>query len=70
MKCMNFRNTLSALVPIGGTLMAASAKADQPQGTYGHGYGMMCDYSPQSNVNLSAEQRGKSWRNGYGMWGK
>ncbi|MFH1871572.1 MAG: Spy/CpxP family protein refolding chaperone [Pseudomonadota bacterium] len=89
MKRMNFRKTLSAVVLIGGTLMAASAMADQPQGAYGHGYGMMGgygqgysmgrgmmggydqnqgygmgpgmmgDYGPQSHVNLSAEQRGK-----------
>ena len=99
MKRMNLRKTLSAVVLIGGTMMAASAMADQPQGAYGHGYGMMGgygpgygqgqgynmgpgmmggygqgygqnqgygmgpgmmgDYGPQSNVNLSAEQRGK-----------
>jgi len=87
MKRMNFHKTLSAFVLIGGTLMAASAIADQPQGAYGHGMmggygqgygmgpgmmggygqnqrygmgpGMMGDYGPQSNVNLSAEQRGK-----------
>ena len=95
MKRMNLRKTLSAAVLIGGTMVAASAMADQPQGAYGPGYnmgpgmmggysqgqgygmgpgmmggygqgtgygmgpGMMGDYGPQSNLNLSAEQRGK-----------
>jgi len=40
MKRMNLRKTLGAAVLIGGTMMAASAVADQPQGAYGHGYGM------------------------------
>lgn len=44
MKRIKFRNTLSAVVLIGGTLMAASAMAGQPQGAYGHGNGMMGDY--------------------------
>lgn len=95
MKRMNLRKTLGAVAVIGGTMMAASAMADQPQGANGHGYGMMGgygqgqgynmgpgmmgghgqgygqsqgygmgpgmmgDYGPQSNVNLSPEQRGK-----------
>ncbi len=93
MKRMNLRKALSAAILIGGTMMAASAVADQPQGAYGHGMmggygqgygqnqgynmghgmmggygqgqgygmgpGMMGDYGPQSNVNLSAEQRSK-----------
>ena len=95
MKRINFRKTLGAVVLVGGTIMAASAMADQPQAAYGHGYGMMGgrgqgqgynmgpgmmggygqgygqnqgygmgpgmmgDYGPQSNLNLSAEQRGK-----------
>jgi len=93
MKRTNLRKTLGAVLLIGGTMMAASAMAEQPQGAYGHGYGMMGgygpgygqgrgynmgpgmmggygqgygmgpgmmgDYGPQSNVNLSAEQRGK-----------
>ena len=75
MNRMNLRKTLSAVVLIGGSMMAASAMADQPQGAYGRGYGMMGgygqgsgygmgpgmmgDYGPQSNLNLSAEQRGK-----------
>lgn len=88
MKRMYFQKTLSAVLLIGGTLMAASVMADQPQGAYGHRYGMMgggpghsmgpgmmggCgqnqsygmgpgmmgNYGPQSNVNLSEEQRGK-----------
>lgn len=99
MKRMNLRKTLGTVVLIGGSMMAASAMADQPQGAYGHGYGMMGgygsgygqgsgynmgpgmmggygrgygqgsdygmgpgmmgDYGPQSNLNLSAEQRGK-----------
>ena len=77
MKRMNLCKTLSAAVLIGGTMMAASAIADQPQGAYGHGMmggygqaygqnqgygmgpGMMGDYGPQSNQSLSAEQRGK-----------
>jgi len=40
MKRMNLRKTLSAAVLIGGTVMAASALADPPQGAYGPGYGM------------------------------
>jgi len=40
MKSMNLRKTLSAAVLIGGTVMAASALADPPQGAYGPGYGM------------------------------
>lgn len=75
MNRMNLRKTLSAVVLIGGSMMAASAMADQPQGAYGRGYGMMGgygqgsgygmgpgmmgDYGSQSNLNLSAEQRGK-----------
>jgi Spy/CpxP family protein refolding chaperone len=97
MKCTNLCKTLSTVVLIGGTMMAASAIADQPQGAYSHGMmggygpgygqgqgynmgpgmmggygqgygqnqgygmgpGMMGDYGPQSNQSLSAEQRGK-----------
>ncbi|MBE0614622.1 MAG: Spy/CpxP family protein refolding chaperone [Burkholderiales bacterium] len=103
MKRINFRKALGAVTLIGGTMMAASAMADQPQGAYGHGMmggygpgygqgqgynmgpgmmggygqgygrnqgygqnqgygmgpGMMGDYGPQANVNLSPEQRGK-----------
>jgi Spy/CpxP family protein refolding chaperone len=39
MKRMNLRKTLGAAVLIGGTFAAASALADPPQGTNGHGYG-------------------------------
>ncbi len=40
MNRMNLRKTLSAAVLIGGTIVAASALADQPRGGYGAGYGM------------------------------
>jgi Spy/CpxP family protein refolding chaperone len=40
MNRMNLRKTLSAAVLIGGTIVAASALADQPRGGYGPGYGM------------------------------
>jgi len=43
---MNLRKTLGAVALIGGTMIAASAMADQPQGVYGHGYGMMGGYGP------------------------
>ena len=72
MRRMNLRRTLSSalFVLTGGPILATSALA-QSQGGYGMGSGgMMGDYGPQSNVNLRAEQRGKSWRNGYGMSGK
>lgn len=36
----NLRKTLNAAALIGGTIMAASALADAPQGAYGSGYGM------------------------------
>lgn len=60
MKRINFRNTLSAVVLIGGTLMAASAMAVQPQGAYGHGYGMMGGYGQGYNM-------GPGMMNGYGQ---
>ena len=65
MKRMNLRKTLSAAVLIGGTMMAASAMADQPQGAYGHGYGMMGGYGPGYG-----QGSGYNMGNGYGMWGK
>ena len=40
MKRMNLCKTLSAAVLIGGTIVAASALADQPRPGYGPGYGM------------------------------
>jgi Spy/CpxP family protein refolding chaperone len=40
MKRMNLRQTLGAVVLIGGTMVGASALADPPQHAYGHGYGM------------------------------
>jgi Spy/CpxP family protein refolding chaperone len=40
MKRTNLRKTLSAAALIGATVIATSALADPPQGTYGPGYGM------------------------------
>lgn len=40
----NLRKTLNAAALIGGTIMAASALADAPQGAYGSGSGMMGGY--------------------------
>ncbi len=40
MKCMNLRRTLGAAILIGGTMVGASALADPPQDSYGHGFGM------------------------------
>jgi Spy/CpxP family protein refolding chaperone len=40
MKRMNLRKTLGAAVLMGGTIVAATALADPPQGGYGPGYGM------------------------------
>jgi Spy/CpxP family protein refolding chaperone len=75
MKRMNLRKTLSAAILMGGTIVAASALADQPQGAYGPGYGMgpgmmggsdygmgpgmMGGYGTRSDLNLTAEQRSK-----------
>jgi Spy/CpxP family protein refolding chaperone len=75
MKRMNLRKTLSAAVLMGGTIVAASALADPPQGAYGPGYGMgpgmmggsdygmgpgmMGGYGTRSDLNLTAEQRSK-----------
>ena len=59
----NFRGTLGAAVMIGGSMIAASAMADQAQGSRGNGYnmgpGMMGGYGRGSDLNLSAEQRSK-----------
>lgn len=54
MKRMNLRKTMSAMVLIGATMMAASAMADQPQGAYGHA--MMVAYG-----------QGYGQNQGYGM---
>ena len=60
MKRINFRKTLGAVVLIGGTIMAASATADQPQGAYGHG--MMGGYGPGYG-------QGQGYNMGPGMMG-
>jgi len=64
MKRMNLRKTLSAAVLIGGTIAAASAMADQPQGAYGHG--MMGGYGPGYG-QASGYGMGPGMMGGYGM---
>ncbi len=63
MRRMNLRKTLSAAVLIGGTIVAASALADQPRGGYGAGYGMgsgmMGGYGTGSGLDLTREQRSR-----------
>jgi len=50
MKRMHLRMTLSAAVWMGGSIVAASAMADHPQGAYGHGPGMMGGYGIGSDM--------------------
>ncbi|MGP1677639.1 MAG: Spy/CpxP family protein refolding chaperone [Burkholderiales bacterium] len=64
MKRMNLRKTLGAVVLIGGTIMAASAMADQPQGAYGHG--MMGGYGPGYGQG-SGYNMGPGMMGGYGQ---
>ncbi|MEO8135463.1 MAG: Spy/CpxP family protein refolding chaperone [Betaproteobacteria bacterium] len=78
MKRMNLRNTLSAALLAGGTLVGASALADSPQGGYGPGrdmgsgmmggygmgQGMMGDYG--SGYGMGPGMMG-DYGSGYGM---
>ena len=70
MKRINFRRTLGAAVLIGGSMIAASAMADQAQGAYSNGYnmgpGMMGGYGQAQGYGMGPDMMG-SYGSGYGQ---
>ncbi|MEO8652752.1 MAG: Spy/CpxP family protein refolding chaperone [Ramlibacter sp.] len=70
MKRINFRRMLGAAVLIGGSMIAASAMADQAQGGYGNGYnmgpGMMGGYGQGQGYGMGPDMMG-SYGPGYGQ---
>ncbi len=65
MKRMNLRKTFGTALLIGGTMFAASAMA-QPQGAYGHGYGMMGGNGQGQGYNMGPGMMG-AYGPGYGQ---
>ncbi len=66
MKRMNLRKALNAGLLISGMIIAASATADQPQGGYGMGSGMMGEHSTDSGM-MAGSGMGSGMMGGHGM---